>query len=186
MAKRRQRYNMGRYSDMQGPVMESIAGPLVGGGIAQAGTLATKLIWPDKGVAKWAGAIGTGLGLAVSGVLAFRPSTRSIGISGIVTSLLVGVPRQIEDLMGAEGSTNGYLGVITPEREMQGAYDDDYTAAMMEQEMMGQVSPDQVQLLSANGAGSLGVITPERDMAGATPEIEMLGANGGFGATFLG
>lgn len=152
---------------------DHIAGPLVGGGLAQVGLMATKLIWPDKAVSKWAGAIGLGLGGLVSGILATRPGYRSTGISGLVTAALVGVPRQIEDLLGgAGGATAGYLGVITPEME----------------HMMGQQAANEVELLdSGAGAGTLGVITPERGdtMMGqdAGPGVELLGS--GFGANFL-
>lgn len=154
---------------------DHIAGPLVGGGLAQVGLMATKLIWPDKPVAKWAGAIGLGLGGLVSGILATRPGYRTTGISGLVTAALVGVPRQIEDLLGAPGATAGYLGVITPEMVNEQGY----------QGYLGQTN--EVELLdSGAGAGTLGVITPERgDMMGQPemPQIELLG--NGFGSNFL-
>lgn len=158
------------YDDMDGPLTRQLAGPLVGGGVTQVGSLATKLIWKDSPkVSKWAPAIGFGLGGIVSGILAFRESTRDVGIAGLVTSLLVAVPAQLEELMlGDDGATAGF-GVVTPEMEMAG---------------LGADAP--VQLLDSGSSGSgLGVTVPEQGgMMGATPPVELLGAGGSFGATF--
>lgn len=170
---------MGRkYSSMDGPLTRQLAGPLVGGGVTQVGSLATKLIWKDTPkVSKWAPAIGFGLGGIVSGILAFRPTTRDIGLTGLVTSLLMALPTQIENLMmEEEASVQGWggLGVITPEMEqMMGLGQDP-----------GGGSP--VQLLdSGSGSTGLGVTVPEQGgMMGATPPVELLGIGGAFGSNF--
>lgn len=159
------------YDEMGGPLTEGLAGPLVGGGTTQVGTLAAKLIWKDKaGVQKWAPSIGMGLGMLVSGILAFRPQTREIGIVGLITSALIGVPRQLEELLMEGGATEGLgLGAYTAE------------------EMMGAGAEDVVEMLG-DGNG-MGVVVPEQGMMGMGQEgggspVELLG-NAGFGANFL-
>ena len=159
-----------------------VAGPLVGGGITQTVSLGTKLLFRKSkpAVAKWAPMIGLAIGGGLSGILAARASTRETGIAGLITALVVAVPDQIERVVGDAGDQAGYLGIITPEREMAGAYDD---------EMMGLGADQDIQLLDAN-PGTMGIITPEREMAGALgadaeQDIELLGAGNGFGSNFL-
>lgn len=164
---------------MDGTLTESLAGPLIGGGTTQIGTLAAKLIWKDQAaIQKWAPSIGLGLGAIVSGILAFRPATRGIGIAGLVTAALVAIPRQLEELMmGDEAATAGWdgLGIITAETEMQG---------------LGAEGAEQAVELLGDGSGSLGVVVPEMGgggqmgAGGAEDAVQLLG-NGGFGANFL-
>lgn len=169
-----------------------LAGPLIGGGVTQVATLATKMLGRGKKIEKWGAGVGLGAGILVSGILAFRQSTRDIGITGLVVAGLVGLPRLIEDLMGpAAGSTAGYLGIHTAEADMAGYLGADDSA---------------IQLLDSGGGlgvgAGLGVITAEEEvMAGAmgagVPDVALLGAqrseaelfgSGGgaaFGANFL-
>lgn len=153
---------------------DSIAGPLVGGGVTNVGILATKLMWKNNPkISKWAGLIGTLLGGGVSAAMMLSPRTRSTGLSGLLTAALVGVPRQIEDMLATPSAPlKDYLGVITPEQEMAGYG--------LGQDDLGQ----DIQLLDS-GAGSsvLGTIVPEREMSGAG-DVELLG-NAGFGSNFL-
>lgn len=153
---------------------EHIAGPLVGGGAAQVGVLGAKLLGKTRpAVAKYAGLIGAVVGAGVGGLLMTSKKMRSTGISAIVTAAIIGVPRQIEDLLRAsghlagDGDMAGYLGVITPEQQMAG-----YVEGMGE-------SP--VQMLGANG---MGVTVAEEQMAGPG-DIQMLGAGAGFGSNFM-
>ena len=172
------RYGKMGDSYMDGTLTESLAGPLVGGGTTQVGTLAAKLIWKDNAaINKWAPSIGFGLGAIVSGILAFRESTRGIGIAGLVTAALVAIPRQLEELMmGDDAATAGWdgLGIITAETEMQG---------------LGAGAEQAVELLG-DGSGGLGVVVPEMGgggqmgAGGAEHAVELL-SNGGFGANFL-
>jgi hypothetical protein len=168
---RRKHYYMGA-DDMYGGFGQgwspTITGPLVGGGAAQAGTLAAKWFGRTRpGIAKWAPTIGTVLGAAASGVLWFT-GRRDAAISGMLTAALIGIPRQMEDLLGV-GAMKDYLGVITAEQEMSGYLGDDG---------MGQ----NIELLDAGTGGALGVITAEQEMNGAG-DVDLLG--GGFGANFL-
>lgn len=148
-----------------------VAGPLIGGGVAQVGMLAAKMLFKGKPAAKWAGAIGTLLGAGVSALLMARPGTRATGLSGLVTAALVGIPRQVEDLV-APGGLSDYLGIVTAEQEMR-----DYLAQ--------QEQP--VQMLDSG----MGVVTAEQEMSGfgqdegtQGPPVEMMGG-AGFGHTFL-
>lgn len=164
------RHRYGDFGSFGMGARDHVAGPLLGGGIAQVATLGTKLIWPASKAARWAGAIGTLAGGLVSGLLAMKPRYRSLGVSGLVTAALVGVPRQIEDLMTTPGAAAGYLGVITPE-QVSGYF--------------GQ-QPEVELLDSGAGGGTLGVITPEQvqplGQNSQAPEIELMG---GFGSNFL-
>jgi hypothetical protein len=168
-----------------------LAGPLIGGGLAQVGTLAIRLLFKNSpGLQKWAPALGTVLGAGVSGAMMMSPRFKSVGLSGIVTAALVGVPRQVEDiLMGS--AMKDYLGVITAEQEMAGAYagfgdeyagyqmGDEYAGYQMGDEYAGLGAQQDVQLLDAG----LGVITAEQEMNGPG-DVELLGA-AGFGSNFL-
>jgi hypothetical protein len=158
---------------------DHIAGPLIGGGATQVGTLALKMLFKTNAtVQKYAPALGTLIGAAAGAGMMLSPRFRAAGLSAIITSAVVGLPRQIEDmLMG--GDTKGYLGVITAEQELQGYY-----AGMG---AFGADPSQDVQLLDAGGGstGMLGVITAEQEMNGAG-DVEMLGGgSGGFGANFL-
>lgn len=167
---------------------DHLAGPLIGGGATQVGILATKLLFKTSPTAvKWSALIGTVLGAGVSGLMMLSPKWRGKGMSGLVTALLVGLPRQAEDLLRAAGTLAG-LGAVVAEREIAGEEDvSGYFGAGSVDETYGPVA-DEVQLLDS-GSGStgvLGTVTAERETAGAGPQdIEMLGA-GGFGANFLG
>lgn len=160
-------YDMGDFGGMG----EGVAGPLIGGGSAQVGTLIAKLLL--KGTpAKWAGLIGTGLGLLAGGVLMFT-GRRSMGISAMLTAAIVGVPRQLEDLL-APGAMSGPWGVITP---------NELAAWGAEAEAAAAGQP-VVQLLSPSGG--LGIHVPEvldgaEDVNGPGP-VELLG---GFGSNFM-
>lgn len=152
---------------------EQIAGPLIGGGVAQVGMLATRLLFPGKAVAKWSGLVGGLLGAAVGGALMFSSRYRSTGLSALVTALIIGVPRQIEEaLMSAgvlKGDMDGYFGVVTPE-QVSGYFGQDESG-------LGQ----DVQLLDSGGGGNLGVQVAEQVMQGAG-DVEMMG---GFGSNFM-
>jgi hypothetical protein len=158
---------MDEYGDFGdfGGVGADIAGPLIGGGATQVGMIATKLMFKGKPITKWAGAIGALLGSGISAALFFT-GRRSMGIQGIVTSLLIGVPRLVEDQLLGGSLSDGYLGVITPEQEMAGYF--------------GQ--QQDIQMLGGGGAGVLGVTVPEQSGFGAG-DVELLGA--GFGSNFL-
>lgn len=168
------------YLDGFGAARPQIYGPLIGGGLTQAVTLATKLLFKkNPKVTKWSGLIGLLVGGGVSGVLAARENTRETGFAGLLTAALVAVPRQIEDMMAAPGSTNGYLGVITPEQSMAG-----FGMDTMAMEGMGAPMDQDIQLLDAS-PGTMGVITPEQSMSGfgaGGDEVELMGA---FGSNFM-
>jgi len=152
-----------------GPTMETISGPLVGGGAAQLGILGTRKFLPAK--AKYAGLIGAALGVGASYLLMRRD--RDKGIAGIAVALLIGIPRQIEDMLlpsKLSGSDTDLLGAYTSE---MGAYTSE----------MGEASPIEVLNSGSGGTGVIGAVVPEESMAGdlgADIEIQDAGA---FGAT---
>lgn len=154
----------------EGPTMTSISGPLAGGGAAQLGILATRKFMPAK--AKYAGLIGTLLGGAV-GYLIMRKD-RDKGLAAIATAALVGIPRQIEDMLmpsKLSGEDVDLLGAYTSE---MGAYTSE----------MGAASPVQVLNSGSGGTGVIGAVVPEESMAGdlgADIEIQDAGAFGSTG-----
>lgn len=183
MARRRRHLS----GDLEGAFSDpSVAGPLLGGGVTQAASLATRLLFKKSpNIVKWSNAIGFLLGGGVSAALLFTRHKQA-GLSGLVTSALIAVPNQIESMMG--GSLKGsdsYLGVTVPEREMNGAFG--YEDASMG--AFGDEAQQDIQLLDggSGSTGVLGVVTPEREMAGAFGagggggDIELLG----FGSNFL-
>ena len=152
-------YEMGGFGD------PSVAGPMIGGGITNLGVLGSKLIFKGKAPAKYAGLIGTGLGLLVSGILTARSGTRQLGIAGLVTSALVGLPKQLEDYLEEKGMLSDYLGIVAAEQMMNG----------------GLGAEQAVELLDPN----LGVVTAEQGEMGAVgpaSDVELLG---GFGTNFM-
>lgn len=162
---------MAKYAGFEG-VGEDIAGPLIGGGVAQAAVLTTKMIAKDKPFSKWAGLVGTLAGGLASGALMFSPRYRRMGIQGLITAVLVGVPRQVEDLMSSGPTAGSYLGLITPEAQMQG---------------MGAYMPVPSQDMQMLGQHGLGTIVAERELNGmgmgaGVPEVEIMGA---FGSNFM-
>ena len=156
-----------------GPTMEIVSGPLVGGGLAQIGILGTRKFAPSY--AKYAGAIGAALGAAASYLLMRRPGSRDKGMAGVACALLVGVPRQIEDLLlpSRLSGADDLLGAYTSE---MGAYTSE----------MGAPSPVEVLNSGSGGTGVVGAISPEESMAGDLgADIEIMDS-GAFGSTGVG
>lgn len=153
-----------------GPTMQSIGGPLAGGGAAQVGILATRKFFPAK--AKYAGLIGTVLG-GVVGYLIMRKD-RDKGLAAIATAVLVGLPRQLEDmLMPSKLADADLLGAYTSE---MGAYTSE----------MGEAPPIEVLNSGSGGTGVIGAMVPEESMAGDLgADVEIMDS-GAFGATGMG
>lgn len=168
--------SFGAYDDLLGAPREAVAGPLIGGGATQAAIMATRLLFKGKpNVTKWAGLIGAGVGAAVSGALMFSPRHRATGTAGLIVAALIGIPRQIEDMLeGAGMLKDSYLGVVTAEQAAMAGYGYDDGSAMM--------GVPGVQLLDSG----LGVTVAEQANMGAiSDDVQMLGSSG-FGANFLG
>jgi len=147
----------------------SIAGPLIGGGVAQIGTLATKLLFRGKKIEKFGALIGLGLGGGLSAALAVSPRFRATGISGLITAGLVTLPRLLEDMIGPKTGLKDGFGVHTAERELAGVTTEEMAGA---EEMLGA----DIQLLDSGGGGGVqGVITTEQEMGGAN-EAQLFGA----------
>lgn len=157
-----------------GPTMQSIGGPLAGGGAAQVGILATRKFLPAK--AKYAGLIGTLLGVGV-GYLIMRRD-RDKGLAAIATAALVGLPRQLEDMMLPSRLAGGdvdLLGAYTSEMDGLGAYTSE----------MDGPSPVEVLNSGSGGTGVIGAMVPEESMAGDLgADVEIMDS-GAFGATGL-
>ena len=158
---------MSTYGDsfFDGPAMSGAKAPLIGGGAAQLGIILVKKFAPAY--AKWAGAIGAALGAGAAYAMKGKLGPEGMG-AAIATALIVGVPRQLNDLMG--GTLMGDdLGAITAEN-LAGLGD------------FGQFGADAggVQLLdSGSGGTEMGVVTAE-NMGGA--EGVMI-QGGDFGST---
>jgi len=175
-------YDMGDF-DGDGP-SDAIAGPLIGGGAAQVGTLAAKLLFTGKAPAKWAGLIGAGLG-GLAGAVLIMTGRRSLGVSAMITAFLVGVPRQLEDLLAPDGALSGLygLGVISPaELAAWGAEAEAYNGLgihvpeVLDGAYDAEFGESPVALLGETPLQLLG----EGDEMGDSP-LQLLGAGTGLG-----
>lgn len=159
-----------------GPIMHSMSGPLAGGGAAQVGILAAKLLGKTRpSVNKYAGLIGAVVGSLASAAL-IATGRKDTGYQALATALVVGVPRQIEDMLAAKGIL---LGVTVPEQvQMLG-----YGFGDPSVQIMGAGGPVELLDSGSGSTGVFGVTVPEeiQPMAGAG-DVELLGG-GGFGAT---
>lgn len=99
-----------------GPILSETSGVLVGGGAAQLGILATKMISGGKH-SKYAGLVGAGVGV-LAGYLMGRKD-REKGVQAMAGALIVSVPRAIEDMalpaLGLKGFDEPGLGAYTAE-----------------------------------------------------------------------
>lgn len=154
-----------------------IAGPLIGGGATQIGTMLAHLhARKNPKALRFAGFHGAILGGLVSGLLALSSKHRATGISALVTVGIMTAPRILEGFMGLghrdEQLKEAELGIITPE-----AY----------QALSGPGDEAAIQLLDS-GSGSTGVlgthVAEEYHGLGASDSpVELLG--NGFGTNFL-
>jgi hypothetical protein len=81
-----------------GPGMQAAKGPLIGGGLTQLGIIAVNKFAPAY--KKYAGLIGMVIGGGASAYLMSKPEHREAGAAGLATALIVGLPRQLNELMG--------------------------------------------------------------------------------------
>jgi hypothetical protein len=163
-------------SFLDGPAMQAAKGPLIGGGLTQLGAILVRKFMPT--MAKHATLIGTMLGSGVSAFLMSKPEHREAGAAGLATSLIVGIPKILDDYMGT-----GLLG------------DEDLGAYMGEgMEMLGPAQGIEIQDSGSGSTGlvgeeQMGAITQEmgaitQEMGAAAPGIVIQGAD--FGATGFG
>lgn len=165
---------MDDFLDFGGAGTQIVAGPLIGGGLAQLGILGTRKYLPAH--AKYAGLIGAAVGTAVGAFLMTKPQHKEKGLAAVAVALLVGVPRQIEDLMlpsklsGAE-----QLDILSAYNAEMGAYTSE----------MGEASPVQVLNSGSGGTGVLSAIVPENMSGDLGADVEIADASA-FGATGFG
>lgn len=161
---------MSTYGDsfFDGPEMAGAKAPLIGGGVAQLGIIAVKKFAPTY--AKWAGGIGAVLGSAAAYLMKAKLGPEGMG-AAIATALVVGIPRQLNDLMGGTLMGDDF-GAITAEN--LAGLGDDYMAGL-------GADAAGVQLLdSGSGSSEMGAITAEN--MGASAEGVMIQGDA-FGAT---
>jgi hypothetical protein len=163
---------MDDFLDFGGAGTEIVSGPLIGGGLAQLGILGTRKFLPAK--AKWAGAIGAALGVVAGGLLMRKPQHKEKGLAAVAVALLVGVPRQIEDLMmpsKLSGVEN--LDILSAyDAEMGGGY-------------LGAGTGIEVLNSGSGGTGVMGAYVPENMAGDLGADMEISDASA-FGATGLG
>lgn len=155
-------------SFFDGPGMAGAKAPLIGGGVATLGIIAVKKFLPSQ--AKWAGAIGAALGSGAAYLLKNKLGAEGMG-AAIAAALIVGGPRQINDLMG--GTLMG---------DDLGAYVAEGISGLGEDEYMGALGADaaNVQIMdSGSGSTEMGAYVAEG--MGAPAEGVMI--QGAFGAT---
>jgi len=150
-------------SFLDGPAMQAAKGPLIGGGLTQLGTILVRKLVPS--MSKHATLIGMAVGSAVSAYLMSKPEHREAGAAGLATALIIGVPKILDDYMGAGllGDDEGLLG-----DDDLSAYDD-LSGLEDGMEMLGPAAGIEIQ---DSGSGSTGLVGEEM---GAVTQ-EQLGA----------
>lgn len=161
-----------------GAGMETVSGPLIGGGLAQLGILGVRKFLPSK--SKWAGLIGAVIGGGVSAFLMSKPQHRQKGLAGLAVALLVGIPRQIEDLMlPSKLSGDDQIDLLGAYNAEMGAYN---------AELGEDSSPIEVLNSGSGGTGLIGAVVPENmagDLGAGAADVEIMDASA-FGATGVG
>jgi hypothetical protein len=164
---------MSTYGDsfFDGPAMSGAKAPLIGGGVAQLGIILVKKFAPSY--SKWAGAIGAALGSGAAYVMKAKLGPEGVG-AAIATALVIGIPRQLNDLMGGTLMGDDF-GAITAEN-LAGLGLDPNGVQLMD------FGADQgVQLLdSGSGGTEMGMVTAE-NMGAASEGVMIQGDD--FGAT---
>lgn len=158
-----------------GAGMETVSGPLIGGGLAQLGILGTRKFLPAH--AKYAGLVGAILGGGVSAFLMSKPEHRQKGLAGLAVALLVGIPRQIEDLI-LPSKLSG-----ADQIDLLGAYNAEMGAYNAEG-MRGLDDGSGIDILNSGsgGTGMLAAVVPENMAGDLGADVEIQDA-GAFGAT---
>jgi hypothetical protein len=155
-----------------GAGMETVSGPLIGGGLAQLGILGTRKFLPAH--AKYAGLIGAIVGGGVSAFLMSKPQHRQKGLAGLAVALLVGIPRQIEDLiLPSKLSGADQIDILNAYNYEMGAYNAE-----------GMNGDSGIDILNS-GSGSTGMlaaIVPENMSGDLGADVEIQDASA-FGAT---
>jgi hypothetical protein len=155
-----------------GAGMETVSGPLIGGGLAQLGILGTRKFLPAH--AKYAGLIGAIVGGGVSALLMSKPQHRQKGLAGLAVALLVGIPRQIEDLiLPSKLSGADQIDILNAYNYEMGAYNAE-----------GMNGDSGIDILNS-GSGSTGMlaaIVPENMSGDLGADVEIQDASA-FGAT---
>jgi hypothetical protein len=162
---------MSTYGDsfFDGPAMSGAKAPLIGGGAAQLGIILVKKFAPTY--AKYAGAIGALLGSGAAYAMKGKLGPEGMG-AAIATALVIGIPRQLNDLMGGTLMGDDF-GAITAEN-LAGFGADSV-------QMMGFGAGEGVQLLdSGSGGTEMGMVTAE-NMGAAADGVMIQGDD--FGAT---
>jgi hypothetical protein len=166
-----------------GAGMETMSGPLIGGGLAQLGILGTRKFLPAQ--AKYAGLIGALVGGGVSAYLMSKPEHRQKGLAGLAVALLVGIPRQIEDLiMPSKLSGADQIDLLSAYNAEMGAYNAEGMGAYSTEGMNGLEGEGGVDILNS-GSGSTGMlaaIVPENMAGDLGADVEIQDA-GAFGST---
>jgi hypothetical protein len=159
-------------SFFDGPSMQAAKGPLIGGGLTQLGKILVKKFVPSQ--AKYAPLIGTVLGAGVGAFLMTKPQHKEAGAAAVATALIIGIPDQLNQMMGGTLMGPEELGAITSEMG-EGEDLGDFGANTLE--LLG----DEAVQIEDSGVGStaLGAITSEM---GAGPEdIQIQGSGSNFG-----
>jgi hypothetical protein len=165
-------------SFFDGPEMQAMKGPLIGGGLTILGKAAIRKLMPS--MADNAGLIGMVIGGGVSAYLMTKPEHKEAGAAGLATALLIGLPPLIDKFAGTSlfGDDMSGLGA-----DLEGL--DAYS-----QEMGGFLgAPAEGIQIQDSGSGSTGLIgayTQEmgaitQEMGGPAEGITIQGSD--FGAT---
>lgn len=165
-------------SFFDGPEMQAMKGPLIGGGLTLLSKAAVRKLVPS--MAEHASLIGMVIGGGVSAFLMTKPQYKEAGAAGLATALLVGLPSLIDKYAGTTLFADADLGAddaLSAYAQEMGAYTQEMGASGME--LLGPADGIQIQDSGSGSTGLIGAITNE--MGAAAEGISIQGSD--FGAT---
>lgn len=157
-------------SFFDGPGMAGAKAPLIGGGVATATLIAVKKFLPSQ--AKWAGAIGAIAGSVAAYLLKNKLGPEGMG-AAIAAALIVGGPRQLNDLMGGTLMGDDFGAYVA--EGLTGFGEDEYAG-------LGADAAGVQIMDSGSGSAEMGAYVAE-GMGAPAQGVELMNA---FGATGMG
>lgn len=164
-------------SFFDGPEMQAMKGPLIGGGLTLLGKAAVRKFMPS--MAANAGLIGMAIGGGVSAFLMTKPQHKEAGAAGLATALLIGLPALIDKFAGTSLFADSDLG-----DDALSAYAQEMGAPGLE--LMAPADGIQIQDSGSGSTGLIGAVTSEMgayssEMGAPAEGISIQGSD--FGAT---
>lgn len=173
-------------SFFDGPEVQAMKGPLIGGGLTLLGKAVVRKFVPS--MAEHAGLIGMVIGGGVSAFLMTKPEHKEAGAAGLATALLIGLPALLDKVAGTSLFSDADLGddALSAYAQEMGAYTQEMGAPASGLELMAPADGIQIQDSGSGSTGLIGAVTQEmgayaQEMGAPAEGISIQGSD--FGAT---